>query len=105
MKKILLTIILSIMIALPAFAEEGMGNKIVPYGDYCRNCSIYGGCKTQLEFGESMKAIKIHFEELGLEVRVVKHRGRFVIADILRHGRPVDKIIFDRKTGRVRSVY
>ena len=82
-----------------------MGNKIVPYGDYCRDCSIYGSCKTQLEYGESIKAIKSHFEEMGLDVRIVKPRGRFVIVDIFRDGRPVDRIIFDRKTGRVRSVY
>jgi hypothetical protein len=41
----------------------------------------------------------------GYQVGHVRHKGRFIEAEIYDRNRLVDKVLFDRKTGRIRSVY
>lgn len=75
-----------------------------PYGDYCPSCSNYGFCKKELKPHEAVRAIKSHFEERGLAVVIVEGRGRFIRADITKGGKIVDRVVFDRKTGRLRPI-
>ena len=79
--------------------------KVTPYGDYCEWCSSYGICEKDLGQKEAETAIKRYFRIKGLNVRHIIVKGRFMEADIYDDIKEVDKIIFDRKTGRIRSTY
>jgi hypothetical protein len=77
----------------------------IPYGDDCQRCSEYGICRQDLGTREAESAIDRYFSSRGLEVANKRHKGRFIEADIYRNKKLVDKVIFDRKTGRIRSTY
>ena len=94
-------------IAVPALAED---DAITPYGDFCQCGGRYGAMRNQWGRGpheahEAMLSMKEYYIQRGMEVREVKARGRFVVADILKEGNVVDRIVFDRRTGRIRSIY
>jgi len=86
----------------PAYAGEG---RVTPYGDYCRDCTIYGICKDVIPPRRALTAIHRYYGEKGYRVGTVNHRGRFIEAEVYKDRRQVDKVLFDRKTGRLRSVY
>ena len=77
----------------------------IPYGDDCQRCSEYGICRQDLGPKEAESAIDRYFSSRGLAAANKRHKGRFIEADIYRNNRLVDKVIFDRKTGRIRSTY
>jgi hypothetical protein len=78
---------------------------ITPYGDYCKECTSYGVCRDVMPVKESVNAISKYYRDKGYEVGNVYHKGRFIEADIYKNGKQVDKVLFDRKTGRLRSIY
>ena len=92
---------LFLSIALSASAAEDM---VTPYGDYCRECTTYGTCKDPLPPRKAIAAIEQYYQEKGFTVQKVRHKGRFIEAEIYQGSRLVDKVLFDRKTGRIRSV-
>lgn len=85
-----------------SYADNG---KVTPYGDYCRDCGSYGTCKEILSPHEALNALSGYYREKGYQVGTIRHKGRFIEADIYKNEKQVDKVLFDRKTGRVRSVY
>jgi hypothetical protein len=100
LKKAFITV-LFLSMGLSAFAGDGM---VTPYGDYCKKCTTYGTCKDPLPPGEAIAALEQYYREKGLTVGKVQHRGRFIKAEIYEGNRLVDKVLFDRKTGRIRSI-
>ncbi|MBI5057998.1 MAG: hypothetical protein HZB61_15420 [Nitrospirae bacterium] len=79
---------------------------VTPYGDYCEQCSKYGTCKSMMSFHEAQKALDNYFVKKGFGVMINDPGpGRFIRAKIIDKGRVVDVIIFDRLTGRMRSIY
>ncbi len=93
-----------IFLSMPYFvyAEE---NNVTPYGDYCKDCTIYGTCKEVIPPKAAMMALDRYYREKGYRVGAFYHKGRFVEAVIFRNNRQVDVVLFDRKTGRLRSIY
>ena len=107
MKKAVAIMLLGVGLAVtPAWAGD-VKNVVVPYGDYCTKCSSYGGggMRPVVMHDEAQEALMEHFHHQGLEVRNVFGMGRFLRAEVIRGGVVVDRIIFDRKTGRIRSIY
>jgi hypothetical protein len=96
---------LGIVFLLAAGAVEAASDPPMPYGDYSQWCSAYGTCKESLGRSEAERAIEGYFAVRRLQAANIQHRGRFVEAEIYNNGRLVDKILFDRKTGRMRSIY
>ena len=90
------------LIVFPAFAGTDRG---VPYGDYPYWHSAYGICKQNLEPKEAEDAIERYFEGRGLRAENFRHLNRFTEADVYKNNRLIDRILFDRKTGRLRSIY
>lgn len=90
-------------LAVPAlcFAAE----KTCTYGDYSHWCSAYGICKEDIGQKDAEKAIKRYFSSRGLNASNMRHRGRFVEVEIYKDEKLYDKVLFDRKTGRLRSIY
>ncbi len=98
----LLTIFLMLSLARLAFGGE---DRVTPYGDYCRDCTIYGVCRDLIPLSDSLAALENYYRAKGYRVGFIKHRGRFIVAEIYKGIHPADKVLFDRKTGRVRSIY
>ena len=92
---------LFLSISVSANAGEDM---VTPYGDYCRKCTTYGTCKAPLPPIEAIAAIEQYYMDKGYKVGYVRHKGRFIEAEIYYKNKLVDKVLFDRKTGRIRSV-
>jgi len=83
-------------------AEE---NNVTPYGDYCRDCTIYGTCKEIISPRVAVIALGRYYRVKGYRLGAIYHKGRFIEAEIFKDDRRVDKVLFDRKTGRLRSIY
>jgi len=85
--------------------QEGRG--ITPYGDFCRYCGEYGTCKRALSDDDAKKALFEYYRKRGLDVEIEKTDGRFIKARVMDNHKHkiVDVIIFDRKTGRMKSIY
>ena len=98
----LFMVFFSFFSAMPAYAEE---NRVTPYGDYCTECTNYGTCKEMLSPEDALHALASYYHGKGYRVGQVYHKGRFMEADIYKDDKLVDKVLFDRKTGRLRSIY
>lgn len=93
-----------IVLAAVSFSSGGEG-PITPYGAYCKDCAVYGACRESIPLREAIQSLSKYYEERGYRLGHISHKGRFIEAQVLRESRQVDKVIFDRKTGRIRSVY
>lgn len=80
-------------------------NGVTPYGDFCTKCSKYGMGKRRVEHREAVLAMKAYFMHKGFSVHGIKGRGRFLKAEIYKGDKLVDRVVFDRRTGRIRSIY
>lgn len=78
---------------------------VTPYGDFCPRCNQYGNCKSTMSHEEAKEALIDYYHRKGLNVQVENKHGRFIRAKISDHKDVVDVIIFDRRTGRIRSIY
>jgi len=78
---------------------------VTPYGDFCTRCSKYGTGSKPVGIDEAVAAINHYFKTKGLEVKNVRGKGRFLKAEIYRKDLLVDRVLFDRRTGRIRSIY
>lgn len=78
---------------------------VTPYGGYCRDCAVYGSCIESIPPTEAVQSLRKYYEERGYRLGNFTHKGRFIEAEVLQNSRQVDKVIFDRKTGRIRSMY
>ncbi len=86
-------------------ATQALAGPVTPYGDFCPKCSRYGYCRRPLTRAESIEAIRDYYRRKGLETRIVQFRGRFIMVNVYKDKKLVDTVIFDRRTGRLRSVH
>jgi len=87
---------------LYAAQEEG----VAQYGDDTQWwCTVYGTRTKEIGPAEAEQFIEKYFASKGLTAAHINHKGRFVEAEIYKNGRRLDVILFDRKTGRMRSTY
>jgi hypothetical protein len=78
---------------------------VTPYGDFCPRCSQYGTCKSMMSHEDAKRAMLDYYRKKGLGVELENKKGRFIRAKIKYRDEVVDVIIFDRRTGRIRSIY
>jgi hypothetical protein len=81
------------------------GKVVTPYGDFCSKCSKYGRVRGQVKMREAMAAVEAYFNRKGLTVKHIRGTKRFLVIDIYSGDEIVDTILFDRRTGRLRSIY
>jgi hypothetical protein len=100
-------IIVLAFILMPFYGPYAMHQKkmVTPYGDFCPHCSHYGTGDKSMSHDDAKKAMLDYYHGKGLTVEIQKKRGRFIRAKIKDRDKVVDEIIFDRHTGRVRSIY
>lgn len=77
---------------------DAVHNRVTPYGDYCRQCTTYGTCKSMLPLKESIEAIVQYYKDKGCQIGRIWHKGRFIEVEIYQNNRLVDKVLFDRMT-------
>lgn len=98
-----------IMVFLSLSGSETFGwfheKSVTPYGDSCPQCEKYGTCNKIMTDYDAEKSLKDYYNKKGLTVEMEKKKGRFIKAKIYNKTGLVDVIIFDRQTGRVRSIY
>jgi hypothetical protein len=61
--------------------------------------------KQMLTSREAEQALEHYFGKKGLDFEILNNRGRFIKAIIKDNDTVVDTIIFDRHSGRIRSIY
>jgi len=94
----------SILLSAVSFSVAGEG-PVTPYGAYCKDCAVYGSCKESIPPREAIQSLRKYYEERGYGLGNVAHKGRFIEAEVMQNNKQVDKVLFDRKTGRIRSMY
>jgi hypothetical protein len=101
-----MTMLLLVM-SVPVYAGDNdmENNNVTPYGDYCRECTLYGICKEVIAPEDAVMVLDRYYRHKGYRLGTIYHRGRFIEAEIYKNKRQVDKVVFDRKTGRLRSIY
>ncbi len=83
--------------------SERNPHMITPYGDTCKGS--YGVLRHHMTVHDAVEAMRLYFAKKGLRIEIVDHWNRFIMADIYDGDAVVDRVIMDRKTGRVRSTY
>jgi len=96
-------LVAGVMISAASFAAAGE-KPVTPYGDHSRDCTLYGTGNKLIPLSEAIHGLKKYYEVRGYMVGVVRYRGRFIEAEIFRDNKQVDKVLFDRISGRVRSI-
>jgi hypothetical protein len=109
-KKLLISLLIitfMVMMAVSFALAWPPGKPVTPYGDFCDQCTKYGTCKSIMTHEAAKKAMLNYYHKKGFRVELVKKRGRFIRAKVKEKekGKVVDVIIFDRRTGRIRSIY
>lgn len=97
---------LTVLILLSSVSLSSGGDRpVTPYGGYCKDCAVYGACRESIPTVEALRSLRKYYEERGYRIGIVVHKGRFLEVEVLQNSRPVDRVLFDRKTGRIRSMY
>jgi hypothetical protein len=101
----ILLLIIAALLAVGFSTASANDAGVTPYGDYCVECAVYGVCKYVVPQEEAVRAMDRYYRDRGYRMGEFRHRGRFVEAIIYKDDHAVDRVIFDRKTGRLRSIY
>ncbi len=111
-KLIMISKLIFILIFLSGLTVSGMSadfvsisKEITPYGDYCRRMSHYGMHKSIIDLKHAEEALRHYYGKKGLSIEIVDNKGRFLKVKIKDNNTVVDIIVFDRNSGRIRSVY
>ena len=101
MSKVIFLVLAIVLLALGVYAGEA---GVTPFGASCPPCDTYGYCRKQLTYMEAVQNLEAYYAQKGLKVSIVSQFGRFLEANIFRKGTFVEKIIVDRRTGRIRPI-
>jgi len=100
----LISIAALVLCASPALA----GGKLRPHGPYTLTAqkSDYGAKKPVANEKEARAALEEYFKGKDVTVGKIEEKELFFEAGILdKKGKVVDKVIIDKRTGRIRSIY
>jgi hypothetical protein len=112
---IILTVLLFVTLAMPAASEaQPMGRGMyrgAPYGHYCpgKQWGPYGVRKPVATAEQAKQVIEFYLscnKNQELSVGTVEEKKWFFEAEILDQDKKVaDKVIVDKRSGRIRSIY
>jgi hypothetical protein len=115
MKKVLLTFLLTIFVmgltdsqVLAQYDENGWKGSRYHYGTYCPGLreKRYGERKAVRTEGEARSELLKYFSSGEEKIGEIKDRGFFFEVEIKdKDDRIVDKVIIDKRSGRIRSIY
>ncbi len=93
-----------LLIAMSGLAQAGE-EEITPFGATCPACAAYGYCQKPLTYPQAVKNLQDYYAQKQLHVTVAKSSGRFLQAEIYRNGKMIEKVILDRRTGRIKTIH
>ena len=103
-KRALIIISLLFLTTAPSYAWHNR-MAVTPFGDYCPMASRYGMHSHNISVSDAEHALSEYYSKKGYSIKVIKVTGRFMKIDVLKGKKVVDTVIFDRHTGRLRSIY
>jgi hypothetical protein len=78
--------------------------EVSPYGD--TQGGEYGEKRTVQNAADAMKVLKEYFSKKDVRIGEIREKKLYFEADILdKNNRIIDKVIVDKRTGRIRSIY
>ena len=84
-------------------AADGQGEKY-PYGG--SQSGVYGEKKTVTTPGEARKLLRKYFSNKNVKIGAIRETDLYFEAEIRdRNNNLIDKVIVDKRTGRIRSIY
>ncbi|GEM_PF-1432824 len=89
-------------------AQNGWKGGRYPYGDYYPGPreGRYGARKAVRTEGEARNILRKYFSPRKATIGEIKEKDWFFEAEIIdRNNTPVDRVIIDKRTGRIRSIY
>lgn len=108
----LLLLFLTLMVPVVSEAQQGGPGMYrgMPYGQFCPGprSRPYGAPKAVGTVGDARQLIESYFTGCGQRLRCgkIEEKTGYFEADMLnREGVVVDKVIVDKRTGRIRSIY
>lgn len=110
MKKIFLLILVltELVFLIPAtiYAMDGPRGKNFPYGNYCPMWGKYGARKPVRTVDEVRKILQEYFSDESLKIDKIKEKRWYFEAEIKdKTDALIDRLIVDKRTGRIRSIY
>lgn len=106
--RVFLFLFLIIVMACYAIRPAGAQEKLSPYGNY-RNgtdSSRYGEKRPVTTAEEARKRLGEYFSKKNVTIGEIEEKELFFEAVILdADKKPVDRVIIDKRTGRIRSTY
>jgi hypothetical protein len=88
--------------------RNGWKGERYPYGGYYHNPreGKYGQRRTIRTEAEARKMLLNYFSPQKATIGAIREKGWFFEAEIKdRHNIPIDRVIIDKRTGRIRSIY
>ncbi len=98
----------SIFIGIPAGAADNPSGCPRPYGGYCRGprWGWYGANQPVTTSDEARKHLEKYFEGQDVTIGTIAEKSTYFEAEIRNTAHEViDKVIINKRTGRIRSVY
>ncbi len=106
-KTLFISLLAAFGLALFPGAAESQ-EKAMPYGTFevAAEEKGYGAKKPVSTLKEAKAALEDFYKDKDVEVGKIKEKDLFFEAEILdKKGKVVDKVIIDKRTGRIRSIY
>lgn len=109
-KKILVFAIILLWAAcigvLPGQAMDRCWNGKYPYGDYCERWDRYGARQTIKTAREARIRLNAYFSDSEVKIGKIIEKDGFFEAEIMdKNNTLLDKVIIDKRTGRIRSIF
>lgn len=104
-KKIIISLI--VLLVLACCLSFALAEEKSPYGTYHKGSADgYGGKKPVTTKEDALKVLKNFFADKGVKIGNIKEKELFFEAEILdKNNNVIDKVIIDKRTGRIRSIY
>ena len=86
-----------------AYAADEQGERS-PYGG--SKAGMYGEKREIKTSADAQKILKDYFSKRDVRIKEIKEKELYFEAEILdKNGTLIDKVIIDKRTGRIRSIY
>jgi hypothetical protein len=99
------TVLVSLLNIFPChlYASDGVADRY-PYGRSMKDG--YGERRAVATVDEARKVLKDYFSRKGVVIQDIKERDWFFEAEVTdRSGKVIDRVIVDKRTGRIRSIF